>query len=143
VTQFLPEEERYSHCLEYLNSSICSLFGGRIAEELKYGSNKVTTGASSDIARATEIARKMVTEWGFSELGVMNFSKLDKVGSSVLSSITLGQVESQIAEILEKNYKQATRILEANRDKLDAMAAALIEHETIGEDIISQIMDEK
>jgi cell division protease FtsH len=85
----------------------------------------------------------MVTEWGFSELGVMNFSKLDKVGSSVLSSITLGQVESQIAEILEKNYKQATRILEANRDKLDAMAAALIEHETIGEDIISQIMDEK
>jgi cell division protease FtsH len=143
VTQFLPEEERYSHSLEYLNSSICSLFGGRIAEELKYGSNKVTTGASSDIARATEIARKMVTEWGFSELGVMNFSKLDKVGSSVLSSITLGQVESQIAEILEKNYKQATRILEANRDKLDAMAAALIEHETIGEDIISQIMDEK
>jgi cell division protease FtsH len=122
---------------------ICSLFGGRIAEELIFGASKVTTGASNDIVRATEIARRMVTEWGFSDLGVMNFGKLDQIGSSILSSVTLGQVESQIAEILEKNYKRATLLLEENKDKLTEMADALVLHETIGEDVILQIMGEK
>jgi cell division protease FtsH len=76
VTMFLPEEDRYSHSKEYLESQISSLFGGRIAEELVFGSDRVTTGASNDIQRATDIARNMVTRWGLSDqLGPLTYSE--------------------------------------------------------------------
>ncbi len=152
VTMFLPEEDRYSYSKERLNSQICSLFGGRIAEELIFGEDKVTTGASNDIERATEIARNMVTKWGLSEkLGPLAYSEDEGevfLGHSVarhknISDETAHDIDSEVRHIIESNYARARKILEDNIDKLHLMADALIKYETIDTDQIDDIMQGK
>jgi cell division protease FtsH len=149
VTMFLPEEDRYSYSKERLESSISSLFGGRIAEELIFGMDHVTTGASNDIHRTTEIARNMVTKWGLSEkLGPLTYSEEEGevfLGHSVtqhknVSDETAHIIDEEIRNIVDRNYKRAERILKENLDKLHAMAKALIRYETIDSDQIKDIM---
>ncbi len=149
VTMFLPEEDRYSYSKERLESSICSLFGGRIAEELIFGKDKVTTGASNDIQRTTELARNMVTKWGLSErLGPLTYAEEEGevfLGRSVtqhknVSDETAHIIDEEVRAIVERNYQRAKQILEDNLDKLHAMADALIKYETIDKDQIADIM---
>jgi cell division protease FtsH len=149
VTMFLPEEDRYSYSRERLESQIASMFGGRIAEELIFGREKVTTGASNDIQRVTEIARNMVTKWGFSEkLGPMTYSEDEGevfLGHSVtqhknVSADTANLIDSEIKAIVDRNYEKAESILNENMDKLHTMADALIKYETIDEKQIADIM---
>ncbi|NGY06138.1 ATP-dependent zinc metalloprotease FtsH [Solimonas terrae] len=148
VTMFLPEEDRYSYTKQRLNSSICSLFGGRIAEEVIFGPEKVTTGASNDIERATEIARNMVTKWGLSDkLGPLAYSDDNSevfLGKSVtqtksVSDETAHTIDEEVRKIIEKNYASAKSIIVGNLDKLHAMAAALIKYETIDTEQIKRI----
>ncbi len=149
VTMFLPEEDRYSYSKQRLNSSICSLFGGRIAEEVIFGADKVTTGASNDIERATDIARNMVTKWGLSErLGPLSYSEDNGevfLGKSVtqtkhVSDDTAFVIDQEIREVIDRNYKLAKGIIEGNLDKLHAMAEALIKYETIDSAQLARIM---
>ena len=150
VTMFLPEEDRYSHSKRHIISQICSLFGGRIAEELINGSDGVTTGASNDIQRATEIARNMVTKWGLSDkMGPLMYDEAQEevfLGrsagsqSSNISSKTLIDIDDEVRRIVDECYATATTILEENRDKLDSMADALMMYETIDSDQIDDIM---
>lgn len=149
VTMFLPESDRYSHTKEYLESKISSLFGGRIAEAVIFGSNKVTTGASNDIQKATELARNMVTKWGLSEkLGPLTFGDDEKevfLGHAVarhkeISETTSGIIDQEVRSIIDRNYQRAEKILNENLDKLHIMAEALIKYETIGTDQIQDIM---
>ncbi|WP_455212682.1 ATP-dependent zinc metalloprotease FtsH [Kaarinaea lacus] len=149
VTMFLPEEDRYSYSKERLESQIASMFGGRIAEELIFGKEKVTTGASNDIQRVTEIARNMVTKWGFSEkLGPMTYSEDEGevfLGHSVtqhknVSGATANLIDEEIKSIVDHNYQKAETILKENMDKLHMMADALIKYETIDEKQIADIM---
>jgi cell division protease FtsH len=149
VTMFLPEEDRYSYSRERLESQIASMYGGRIAEELIFGQSKVTTGASNDIQRITEIARNMVTKWGFSEkLGPMTFSEDEGevfLGHSVtqhknVSSATAKLIDEEIKAIVDRNYHNAESILKKHIDKLHLMAEALIKFETIDEKQIADIM---
>jgi cell division protease FtsH len=149
VTMFLPEEDRYSYSKQRLNSQICSLFGGRIAEEVIFGPEKVTTGASNDIERATEIARKMVTRWGLSEkMGPLAYTEEDGevfLGKSMtqtkhVSDDTANAIDREIRTIIEQNYACAKKIIEDNLSKLHAMAEALIKYETIDAEQISRIM---
>ena len=150
VTMFLPEEDRYSHSKRHIISQICSLFGGRIAEELINGSDGVTTGASNDIQRATEIARNMVTKWGLSDkMGPLMYDEAQEevfLGrsagsqSSNISSKTLIDIDDEVRRIVDECYATATTILEENRDKLDSMADALMMYETIDADQIDDIM---
>jgi len=150
VTMFLPEEDRYSYSKERLESQIASLFGGRIAEELIFGSDNVTTGASNDIQRTTELARNMVTKWGLSEkLGPLTYSEEEGevfLGHSVtqhknVSDETAHIIDEEIKNIVERNYQRARQILEDNMDILHAMSDALIKFETIDKDQIDDIMD--
>ncbi len=149
VTMFLPEEDRYSYTKQRLNSSICSLFGGRIAEEVIFGPEKVTTGASNDIERATDIARNMVTKWGLSDkLGPLAYSDDNGevfLGKSVtqtknVSDETAHTIDEEVRKIIEANYARAKQILLDNIDKLHAMSAALIKYETIDSEQIRRIM---
>ena len=149
VTMFLPEADRYSHSKEFLESQICSLFGGRIAEELIFGADKVTTGASNDIMRSTELARNMVTKWGLSEkLGPLTYSEDDGevfLGHSVaqhkaVSDETAHDIDQEIRSIIDRSYARAEEILKTNLDKLHMMADALIKYETIDSDQIDDIM---
>jgi len=149
VTMFLPEEDRYSYSKERLESSISSLFGGRIAEQLTYGNDSVTTGASNDIQRATEIARNMVTKWGLSEkLGPLTYSEEEGevfLGHSVtqhkvVSDETAHIIDEEIRFIIDRNYKRAEQILTDNMEKLGLMAKALMKYETIDADQINDIM---
>ena len=149
VTMFLPEEDRYSYSKQRLNSSICSLFGGRIAEEVIFGADKVTTGASNDIERATDIARNMVTKWGLSErLGPLSYSEDNGevfLGKSVtqtkhVSDNTASVIDQEIRQVIDRNYKLAKDIIEGNLDKLHAMADALIKYETIDAAQLARIM---
>jgi len=150
VTMFLPEEDRYSHSKRHLNSQISSLFGGRIAEELIFGPEAVTTGASNDIERATEIARNMVTRWGLSEkLGPLAYTEEEGevfLGRSVtqhkaMSDETTHLIDEEIRHVIDSNYARAKQILEENIDKLHSMAKALIKYETIDADQIDAIME--
>ncbi|MGB5259934.1 MAG: ATP-dependent metalloprotease, partial [Gammaproteobacteria bacterium] len=143
------EQDRYSHSKEFLVSQICSLFGGRIAEELIFGPDKVTTGASNDIMRSTELARNMVTKWGLSEkLGPLTYSDEQEevfLGHSVaqhkaVSDETAHDIDSEIRVIINSAYARAEEILKNNLDKLHAMAAALMKYETIDSDQIDDIM---
>ena len=152
VTMFLPEADRYSHSKEFLESQICSLFGGRIAEELVFGANKVTTGASNDIMRSTELARNMVTKWGLSEkLGPLTYSEDEGevfLGHSVaqhkaVSDETAHDIDKEIRSIIDRSYARAEQILKTHIDKLHLMADALIKYETIDSDQIDDIMDGK
>jgi cell division protease FtsH len=149
VTMFLPEEDRYSYSKERLESQISSLFGGRLAEELIFGSDYVTTGASNDIQRVTEIARNMVTKWGLSEkLGPMTYSEEEGevfLGHSVaqhknVSDETAHIIDEEIRNIVDRNYERAKKIIEDNMDKLHTMAQTLIRYETIDKEQIGDIM---
>ena len=152
VTMFLPEEDRLSYSKELLDSQISSLFGGRIAEELIFDASKVTTGASNDIERATQLARNMVTKWGLSEkLGPLTYSEEDGevfLGRSVtqhkaISDETSHAIDKEIRNIINKNYKRSEQILKKNIDKLHLMADALIKYETIDAGQIDDIMKGK
>ncbi len=150
VTMFLPEEDRYSHSKRHLNSQISSLFGGRIAEELIFGPDAVTTGAANDIERATDIARNMVTRWGLSEkLGPLAYSEDEGevfLGRSVtqhknMSDETTHLIDKEIRRVIDTNYERAKKILEENIDKLHLMAEALMKYETIDAEQIDAIME--
>ncbi|MAY26440.1 MAG: ATP-dependent metalloprotease [Polycyclovorans sp.] len=149
VTMFLPTEDRYSYTKTRLNSQIASLFGGRLAEEIIFGLDKVTTGASNDIERATEIARNMVTKWGLSDrLGPLSYSEDNGevfLGRSVtqtknISDETSHVIDLEIREVIDGNYRRAKQILENNLDKLHCMAEALIKYETIDSEQIARLM---
>ncbi|TWC11916.1 membrane protease FtsH catalytic subunit [Pseudomonas sp. SJZ085] len=150
VTMFLPEEDRYSLSKRALISQICSLYGGRIAEEMTLGFDGVTTGASNDIMRASQIARNMVTKWGLSEkLGPLMYAEeegevfLGRGGSGQHASFsgeTAKLIDSEVRSIIDQCYGTAKQILTDNRDKLDAMADALMKYETIDAEQIDDIM---
>ncbi len=149
VTMFLPEEDRYSYSLLRLKSQMTGLFGGRIAELLIFGPEYVTTGASNDIERATEIARNMVTKWGLSEkLGPLTYGEEQGevfLGRTMtqrkeISESTSSEIDTEIRRIVDEAYIHAKQILEANLDKLHLMAEALIKYETIDERQIQEIM---
>ena len=149
VTMFLPEDDRYSNNKQRLESQICTLYGGRIAEELIYGKDKVTTGASNDIERATEIAKNMVTKWGLSEkMGPMSYSDEEGevfLGRSVtqtktMSDDTANDIDSEVRLLVDKSYATATKMIKDNMDKLHAMSQALMTYETIDKDQIDDIM---
>ena len=153
VTMFLPEEDRYSLSKRGILSQICSLYGGRIAEEMTLGADGVTTGASNDIQRATEMARNMVTKWGLSpELGPLLYSEdegevfLGRSAASQsknFSSDTAKSIDKEVRKIIDSCYAKAKDILETNRDKLELMMEALMEYETIDTDQIDDIMNGK
>jgi cell division protease FtsH len=152
VTMFLPEKDSYSISRRKLNSQISSLFGGRIAEELIYGADAVTTGASNDIERATEIAHKMVKHWGMSDiLGPLAYGEDEGevfLGRQVtkhkhISEDTFKVIDSEIRKIIDVNYKVAQKILEENKDILIEMTKALMEFETIDKEQIDDLMDRK
>ncbi|MGH8671827.1 MAG: ATP-dependent zinc metalloprotease FtsH, partial [Burkholderiales bacterium] len=147
VTMQLPEEDRYSMDREQLLQNIAVLFGGRIAEEVFM--NHMTTGASNDFERATEMARRMVTQWGMSDiLGPMVYGENEGevfLGRSItthknVSEATLQKVDAEIRRIIDEQYALARRLIEENRDKVEAMAHALLELETIDSDQIDDIM---
>jgi cell division protease FtsH len=152
VTMFLPQKDSYSLSRQKINSQIASLFGGRIAEEIIYGKDAVTTGASNDIERATELAHKMVKLWGMSDvLGPMAYGENEGevfLGRQVtkhkqISEETFKQVDQEVRKIIDTNYEKATKILTDNIDILHAMAKALVEHETIDSGQIDDLMDRK
>jgi cell division protease FtsH len=149
LTWYLPEGDRYSTSKRRLESHITSLFGGRCAEELIFGADGVTTGASNDIERATDLARSMVTKWGLStKLGPLTYSEENGevfLGRQVtqhkqVSDETAHVIDEEIRTVIDANYKRAKGILETNLDKLHAMAEALVKYETIDEQQIKDIM---
>jgi len=152
VTMFLPEEDRYSMSKRSIESNICSLYGGRIAEEMTLGKDGVTTGASNDIERATQYARNYVTKWGLSDkLGAQLYTEEEQGGGylggggggqmSHLSDDTASTIDSEIKGLLDDCYNRAFKILEDNRDKLELMKDALMEYETIDVAQIDDIMN--
>ena len=152
LTLFLPEEDRYSDSKERLESRISTMFGGRLAEELIFGADHVTTGASSDIKFATEIARNMVTKWGLSEkLGPLTYTEEEGevfLGHSVtkhkiVSDETAHLIDEEVRTIIDRNYKRADVILNANTDKLHLMAEALLKYETLDSEQINDIMEDR
>jgi cell division protease FtsH len=152
VTMFLPEEDRLSYSKGFLVSQLCSLYGGRIAEELIFGKDAVTTGASNDIERATALARSMVTKWGLSEkLGPLTYSEDDGevfLGHSVskhkaVSDETAKTIDEEIRKIIDESYSRSETILKDNIEKLHLMADALMKYETIDSDQITDIMENK
>ncbi|OZB04898.1 MAG: ATP-dependent metalloprotease [Idiomarina sp. 34-48-12] len=152
VTMYLPEQDRVSHSKQHLESMISSLFGGRIAEALIYGDEKVTTGASNDIERATQIARKMVTQWGLSEkMGPLLYADDENevfLGRSVtqhkhMSDETARAIDQEVKLFIDRNYDRAKRILEENVDILHTMKDALMKYETIDADQIDDLMNRR
>ncbi len=150
VTMYLPEEDKYSTSKLQLESSISTLFGGRLAEEMINGPDRVTTGASNDIERATEIARNMVTKWGLSDkLGPLTYSEDDGevfLGRSVtqhkqVSDVTAHLIDEEVRKIIDRNYARAKEILEKQEKKLHAMAKALMKYETITQTQVIEIME--
>ncbi len=151
VTMFLPEQDRYSHSKQRLESQLSSLFGGRIAEELIFGLEQVTTGASNDIMRSTEIARKMVMSWGLSDLGPLTFGEEEGeifLGRSVshnkeVSDKTAQMIDEEIRKIINRNYKRAKDILTEKLDILHVMAEGLVKYETLDASQLKEILDGK
>lgn len=152
VTIFLPKKDKYIHNKIQLESQITSLFGGRVAEELIFGKNKITTGAANDIKQATEISRKMVVKWGLSEkIGPINLFENDEevfLGHQIqkhknISDNTIKIVDQEIKNIINISYKRATNILKDNIDKLHLMADTLLKYETINFNQILDIMSGK
>jgi cell division protease FtsH len=148
VTMQLPEEDRYSYDRQYIMNRIAVLFGGRIAEEVFM--NQMTTGAGDDFKKATEMARRMVTEWGMSDaLGPMVYGENEGevfLGRSVtthknVSETTMQKVDAEIRRIIDQQYGLSRRLIEENRDKVETMAKALLEWETLDSDQIGDIMD--
>lgn len=149
VTVFLPEKDRYSASKRQLESQISSLFGGRVAEEVIFGEESVTTGAENDIQRATEMARNMVTRWGLSDsMGLQSYSENENevfLGRSVtqqkhISEETARRLDDEIRVIIDRNHQRTRTLLMENIDKLHAMAEALMVHETLDRDQIDEIM---
>src|SRR5579885_1046373 len=149
VTFFLPEEDRYSTSKRRLESRIAGLYGGRIAEELIFGPEAITTGAANDLEKVTEIARNMVTKWGMSEkLGPLTYGEDEEevfLGHSVtqhkvLSDSTARIIDEEVRQIVERNYQRARQLLQENMDKLHKMAEALIKYETLDPEQIEDIM---
>ncbi|WP_421205882.1 ATP-dependent zinc metalloprotease FtsH [Aeromonas sp. 601027] len=149
VTMYLPEQDRWSHSKQHLESMISSLYGGRLAEELIYGAEKVSTGASNDIERATDIARKMVTQWGMSErLGPMLYAEEDGevfLGRSMakakhMSDDTARIIDAEVKQVIDRNYDRAKQILLDNMDVLHSMKDALMKYETIDAKQIDDLM---
>ena len=149
LTMQLPEEDRYAYDRQYLMSRIAVLFGGRIAEELFM--NQMTTGASNDFERATSMARDMVTRYGMSDLGVMVYGENEGevfLGRSVtqhknVSEATMQKVDAEMRRIIDEQYGLARKLLEENREKVEIMAQALLEWETLDAEQINDIMDGK
>ena len=149
VTMYLPEQDRVSHSKRHLESMISSLYGGRIAEEIIFGKDSVSTGASNDIERATDISRKMVTQWGLSEkLGPMKFA--DEQGevflggggsqASSMSAETAKMIDDEIRHLVDTNYQRSFKILTENMDILHAMKDALMKYETIDAKQLDDLM---
>ncbi|MDJ0777508.1 MAG: ATP-dependent zinc metalloprotease FtsH [Gammaproteobacteria bacterium] len=152
VTMFLPEEDKYSYSRRHLESQLSSLFGGRIAEQIIFGDDAVTTGASNDIERATQIARSMVTQWGLSDrMGPLSYSEEEGevfLGKSygkqkTVSDETAQAIDSEIRSIIDRNYQRAHDILTEHEDKMHLMADALMKYETIDSGQIDTIMEGK
>ncbi|QSX77046.1 ATP-dependent zinc metalloprotease FtsH [Agrilutibacter solisilvae] len=149
VTMYLPEGDKYSYNKVAIESQLCSLYGGRVAEELVFGADKVTTGASNDIERATKMARNMATKWGLSELGPITFGEEEDevfLGRSVtqhknVSNETARKIDEVVRDILDRAYARSTEILRENLDKLHNMAEALLLYETIDAKQIDAIME--
>jgi cell division protease FtsH len=148
VTMQLPEQDRYSTDRDRLLSTITVLFGGRIAEEIFMG--QMTTGASNDFERATALARSMVTQWGMSDaMGPMVYGENEGevfLGRSItthknVSEVTMQKVDAEIRKIIDNQYALAKKLILDNRDKVEAMAKALLELETIDAEQIQDIMD--
>jgi len=148
VTQYLPEEDRYSMSRRQLFSQLCSLFGGRIAEELIGGIDGVTTGASNDIERATQMARNMVTKWGLTEkMGPVLYGEDESQGpgggNTHYSEDTSREIDQEVRLILNDAYTKAKKLLEDNRDILESMKDALMEFETIDADQVDDLMNRR
>ncbi|MBM7454368.1 cell division protease FtsH [Oceanisphaera litoralis] len=149
VTMYLPEQDRFSYSKQHLESMISSLYGGRLAEEIIYGFDKVTTGASNDIERATEIAHKMVTQWGLSEkLGPLLYADeegevfLGRTAAKVkhMSDETANAIDAEVKDVIHRNFERAKQILMDNIDILHAMKDALMKYETIDAKQIDDLM---
>ncbi|GAA3535472.1 ATP-dependent zinc metalloprotease FtsH [Zobellella aerophila] len=149
VTMYLPEQDRFSYSKQHLESMISSLYGGRLAEELIYGFDKVTTGASNDIERATEIAHKMVTQWGLSErMGPLLYADeegevfLGRTAAKVkhMSDETAKAIDAEVKQVIERNFSRAKQILTDNIDILHTMKDALMKYETIDAKQIDDLM---
>jgi len=149
VTLFLPERDRYSLSKRQLDSQLSSLFGGRVAEELIFGAERVTTGAQNDIERATDLARNMVTRWGLSErMGPLSYAEDEGeifLGRSItqhkrISANTAREIDEEVRSVIDRNYDRTRRLLEENLEKLHEMAAALIQFETLSSGQIDDIM---
>ena len=152
VTMYLPEQDRVSHSKQHLESMISSLFGGRLTEAIIFGDEKVTTGASNDIERATEIARKMVTQWGLSEkMGPLLYAEDENevfLGRSVtqhkhMSDDTARAIDEEVKSVIDRNYQRAKKLLEENVDILHSMKDALVRYETIDADQIDDLMNRR
>jgi cell division protease FtsH len=150
VTMFLPEEDKYSVSRIQLESQLASLFGGRVAESIVFGDEHVTTGASNDIERATQIARNMVTKWGLTEaLGPLTYTEDEDevfLGRSVtqhkhVSDDTARRIDAEVRQIIDTAHQRAVDLITENRDKLDMMAESLIKYETIDSKQIDAIME--
>src|SRR5262249_30627943 len=149
VTMFLPEQDKYSHSKYELEARIAGLFGGRVAEELIFGAEKVTTGASDDIRRATGLARRMVTEFGFSDkLGPLRYSDNEEevfLGHSVtqrknVSDATAKLIDEEIRRVVEEGERKARQILTEHMEELHALAKGLLEFETLSVDEIKRVI---
>jgi cell division protease FtsH len=152
VTMYLPEKDRFSHSKQHLESNISSLYGGRLAEKIIYGDEKVSTGASNDIERATQLAHKMVTQWGLSEkLGPLLYAEEEGevfLGRNVsqhknVSDETARLIDKEVRALIDKNYDRAHKLLEENMDILHAMKDALMKYETIDAKQIDDLMERR
>ncbi len=150
VTMFLPEKDRYNYSKQRLNSAMCGLFGGRLAELIKFGRERITTGASNDLERATAMARNMITKWGFSEkLGPLVYDSEEGeifLGRSItdhkkMSDATAQEVDAEIRALVMRNYHKAEQILRKNWDRLELLAKGLMELETLEEQDIINILE--
>ena len=152
ITMFLPTEDRYSHSKQQVESQISSLYGGRIAEKIIFGDEAVTTGASNDIQRATELAHNMVTKWGLSDnMGPMSYGEDEGeifLGRSVtqhklVSDLTAKQIDEDVRILINRNYQRAEKLLTNNIDKLHSMTKLLMKYETIDGEQIDAIMEDR
>jgi len=150
VTMFLPERDKYSQSKQEIKAMMTSLFGGRVAEELIFGEDKVTTGAADDIRRATGLARRMVTEFGFSDkLGPLRYAENEEevfLGHSVtqrknVSDATAKVIDDEIRRIVDEGERTAREILTAHLDELHLLAKGLLEYETLSADEIRRVIN--